>query len=134
MQLRHSLLLLLPLSLGALSLNGCFIAGAATGVVLAQEVMDQSTYVVQLQRPAEVIWEEVKVSLSRQATGPLTVDEALRAAVGTVDGRKVTVSVEAFDQRSSRMVIFASHYGMADGEAADTVTKQLIKDIQLLEG
>ena len=113
-----------------LSVSGCFVVGTAAGVVLAQEVLDNSTYVVQLQQPAEVVWEEVKVSLSQQATGPLEVDEALLAAIGKVDGRTVTVSVESFDQKSSRLTVEATHFGVSDGEAADAVTNQLIKDIE----
>jgi hypothetical protein len=126
MRLLPALLIALPLSLSSCVL----VAGTAAGVVLAQEVLDNSTYVVQLQQPAEVVWEEVKVSFSQQATGPLTVDEALYGAYGKVDGRTVTVSVESFDQKSSRLTVDATHYGVADGETADAVTKQLIKDIE----
>jgi len=126
MRICLSLLLLLPLCA-----SGCaVIAGTAVGVVIAQEAMDNSTYVVQLQTPSDVTWEEVKVSLSKQAAGPLDVDEALKVAIGRVEGSKVTVSVESFDQRSSRMVVEASHYGMTDGEMADQVAKQIIKDLQ----
>lgn len=126
MRILTALLIALPLSLSSCVL----VAGTAAGVVLAQEVLDTSTYVVQLKQPAEVVWEEVKVSLSQQATGPLTVDEALYAAIGKVNGRTVTVSVESFDQQSSRLIVNATHFGVVDGETADAVTKQLIKDIE----
>jgi hypothetical protein len=126
MRILPALLIALPLSLSSCAL----VAGTAAGVVLAQEVLDTSTYVVQLKQPAEVVWEEVKVSFSQQATGPLTVDEALYAAIGKVNGRTVTVSVESFDQKSSRLIVNASHFGVVDGETADAVTKQLIKDIE----
>ena len=85
-------------------------------------------------QPAEVVWEEVKVSLSKQATGPLEVDEALMAAIGKVEGRTVTATVESFDQKSSRLTVDATHFGVADGEVADQVTKQLIKDIEANAG
>lgn len=126
MRICTALLLAIPFSLSSCGI----LAGTAAGVVLAQEVLDTSTFVVQLQQPAEIVWEEIKVSLSKQATGPLEVDEALMAAIGKVDGRTVTVTVESFDQKSSRLTVDAKHYGVADGAVADQVTKQLIKDIE----
>lgn len=125
-----ALLLAIPLSVSSCAV----VAGTAAGVVLAQEVLDTSTFVVQLKQPAEVVWEEVKVSFSKQATGPLEVDEALMAAIGKVEGRTVTATVESFDQKSSRLTVDAKHYGVADGEVADQVTKQLIKDIEANAG
>ncbi|MCA8979737.1 MAG: hypothetical protein KDC14_06905 [Planctomycetes bacterium] len=125
-----ALLLALPVSLSSCAI----VAGTAAGVVLAQEVLDTNTYVVQLQQPAEIVWEEIKVSLSKQATGPLEVDEALMAAIGKVEGRTVTATVESFDQKSSRLTVDAKHYGVADGEIADQVTKQMIKDIEASVG
>lgn len=126
MRILTALLIVFPLSL-----SGCaVVAGTAAGVVLAQEVIDTSTYVVQLQQPAEIVWEEVKVSFSHQAKDPLTVDESLMGAFGYVNGRKVTVSVESFDQKTSRLTVDAKHYGVADGQTADAVTKQLVKDIE----
>lgn len=130
MRICTALLLAIPCFLSSCVL----VAGTAAGVVLAQEVLDTSTYVVQLQQPAEVVWEEIKVSLSKQATGPLEVDEALMAAIGKVDGRTVTATVESFDHKSSRLTVDATHYGVADGEVADQVTKQLIKDIEANAG
>lgn len=123
------------LVLGATAAPGCaVVAGTAAGVVLAQEAMDNSTYVVQLQLPAEVAWEEVKVSLSKQATGPLEVDESLKVAKGEVDGRKATVSVESFDQTSSRVIVAARHFGMVDGEAAEQVSNTITADIRREHG
>ena len=133
MRIRPTLLLPLFLAAGGLSagLSGCaVVAGTAAGVVLAQEAMDNSTYVVQLQLPADVVWDEVKVSFSKQATGVLDTDDALKVAKGSVDGRRVTVSVESFDQRSSRVIVAAKHYGMADGEMADQVASKIVKDVQ----
>lgn len=124
-------LLALPLVLSGFTLSGCaVVAGTAAGVVLAHEVVNDSTYVVQLDETAQVVWEELKVSLSNQAEGPLDVDESLKVAVGKVNGRKVTASVESFDHDSARLVISASRFGVADGETADAVATRVIKDIR----
>ena len=123
----------LPLFLAvALCTPACFPAllGVGAGLVLSRDVLDSNTYTAHVNEQAALTWVIAKSSLTHQASDPIKVNDDLRTAEGKVDGATVTISVETYDDVSSRLKVSAYKYGVNNGEAAEQVFQQLLADLQ----
>ena len=109
----------------------CFPAllGVGAGLVLSHEVLDNNSYVAHVDEGAALTWAIAKSSLTHQSSDPVTVDNDLRTATGMVDGAKVTVSVETYDDDNCRLMVSARKYGVNDGTAAKAALQQLLADL-----
>ena len=127
MPLRQTALLAFVL---ALFTPGCVaLLGLGAGVVISQDMLDNSTFVAQLKDEVNLTWAEAKSSLSQQASQPIDVDEDLRAATGIVDDAKVTISVEAYDMNRTRLIVSAKKFGVANGKIAEMVFNRILKQL-----
>ena len=114
-----------------LILPGCVaLLGVGAGIVISQDILDNETYVAQLQEDVDVAWAVAKSSLSHQSESPLEVEDDLRTARGLVDDADVIVSVEAYDLNRCRMSVSASKYGISNGEIAEMVFDRILKDLR----
>ena len=120
----------------ALCTPACFpaILGVGAGLVLSHEILDNNTYIAQVDEGAALTWAITKSSLTHQASGPITVDNDLRTATGQVDDAIVTISVETYDDNSCRLMVSARKYGMNDGIAAETMLKRLLAALHEARG
>lgn len=114
-----------------LILPGCVaLLGVGAGIVISQDILDNETYVAQLQEDVDVAWAVAKSSLSHQSESPIEVEDDLRTARGLVDDADVIVSVEAYDLNRCRMSVSASKYGISNGEIAEMVFDRILKDLR----
>jgi len=114
-----------------LLLSGCVaLLGLGAGVIISQDVLDNETYVAQLNEDVDVVWAVAKSSLSHQSDSPITVENDLRTATGLVDGADVIVSVEAFDLDRCRMSVSATKYDINNGEIAELVFDRILKQLR----
>ena len=123
---------LLPVAaLAPLCLGGCWaVAVGAGSILIGQQVMDNNTYVAQLEAEPHLVWATTKSSLSHMTTDPIHTDEDLREAKGTYEGSKVVVQVETFDIGKSTIRVSASKFGVAQGETAQKVLNRILKDLE----
>jgi hypothetical protein len=127
--MRKSILMLLFL---APVLPSCLVAGAglvAGGVLISQEVLDQSTYVARLDVDVNRTWATTKTTLSHLSTKPIDTDEQLRSAKADVDGGIATVSVETYDLNRSVLKVSAKKYGVTNGGLAQTVYDKILNEL-----
>ena len=123
---------LILLSLLALPLSGCLLAGAVGGVVLSNEMMDNRAYVSHINKDAKVVWATVKDFLAAESPELITFDDQTRVASAKLDGANVTVTVEAWDVDQSRMTVSAKKYlsTVNDGEMAQIVAERLHRRLE----
>ncbi len=125
MRKRHTALLVLLLSLIT---PGCVaLLGIGAGVVISQDMVDNSTYVAQLKEDVNVAWAIAKSSASHQASKPIETDEDLRVITATIDEAVVTISVEAYDMNQTRLQVSAKKFAVANGEIAEMVFNRILK-------
>jgi len=103
------------------------VSGAA--VVLSQEFIDNAR-VAYLQEESEMVWLNVRSSLSHMSLEPIHVDNDLRAAKANIDGAQVTVHVETFDVGESQLSVAAKKLGLYNGQVAEDVLSRLRNDIE----
>ncbi len=114
-----------------LILPGCVaLLGVGAGIVISQDILDNETYVAQLQEDVDVAWAVAKSSLSHQSEAPIEIEDDLRTARGLVDDADVIVSVEAYDLNRCRMSVSASKYGISNGEIAEMVFDKILKQLR----
>jgi len=121
-------LLLVPILL-----PGCaaaVIGTAAAGVLVSQDVIDNSIFVARLDRDASKVWASAKLTLSHASLKPIDVQEDLRQATAEVDGAKVTVGVETYDIDRSTLRVSAKKYGVNNGEIAKLVYDKILRDLE----
>lgn len=123
---------LITAALGLPLLSGCFAvaAGAAAGLVVSNEVMENSAYVSRVRRDVHEVWPIVKTTLSDASTELIEVDEQLRVASGLVTGSKVTIAVAAYDLGQTTVRVAAERYYMADGETAGDFMDRLLNELE----
>jgi hypothetical protein len=123
--------LLLPALLLAPLLQGCAaILGVGAGVLISQEMLDNSTYVARLDVGVDRLWTSAKTTLSHMSLKPIETDDDLRTAEATVDGSAVAISVEAYDLDRSILKVAAKKYGVANGEMAKLTLDKIVEDLE----
>lgn len=117
----------LIIALLALPLSSCLVAGAAAGVVLGSEMLDNRAYVSHIDKDAKVVWNTVKDFLAQESAELIEFDDQTRIAKAKLDDAKVTVTVEAFDIDRSVLTVSAKKYmsTVNDGEFAKVVMERL---------
>jgi hypothetical protein len=119
-------LLVLPL----LSTSCAAVLGIGAGVIISQDMLDNNTFVAQIQEDVDVAWSVAKASLGGQAEMPIHVNEDQRGAVAVIDGADVTVSVEAYDLNRCRLIVSAQKYGVSNGEIAELVFNRILNNFE----
>ena len=112
--------------------QGCVAAGVglvAGGVLLGQEVLDQSTYVARLDVDVNTTWSTTKTTLSHMSTKPIDTDEQLRSATADIDSGSVVASVETYDLNRSVLKVSAKKYGVVNGALAKSVYDRILNDL-----
>jgi len=103
-----------------------FVSTAA--VMLSQE-FTQNARVAYIQEEADMVWLNVKSSLSHMSLDPINVDNDLRAAQAWVDGAQVTVHVETYEVGETQLSVAAKKLGLYNGQVADDVLLRLRRDM-----
>jgi len=106
------------------------VLGIGAGVVISQDMLDDNTYVAQIDEDIDIVWAVSKASLAGQSKMPLHVNEDVRGAVAEIDGAQVTVSVAAYDLNRSRLVVSAKKYGVSNGELAGLVFNRIMENFK----
>ena len=129
--MRHSPRIL-ALLLAAPLFTGCAAAvlGIGAGVIVSQDVLDNSVYVATLDRDAEAVWTSAKLALNRASLKPIDVQDDVRQAVAEIDDAKVTVNVETYDLNRSTLRVSAKKYGVNNGEIAKMVYDKILHEIE----
>lgn len=111
----------------ALPLSSCLVAGAAAGVVLGSEMLDNRAYVSHIDKDAKVVWNTVKDFLAQESPELIEFDDQTRVAKAKLDNANVTVTVEAFDIDRSVLTVSAKKYmsTVNDGEFAKIIMERL---------
>jgi stage V sporulation protein SpoVS len=127
--MRHQLLLL---SLLALPLSGCVVAGAAAGVVAGNNLVNNNVYVTNVQADATKAWDTAKKFLAESSLELIEFDDETRVAKAKIDDSRVTVQVEAWDVDQARLTVAAKRFfaTVNDGEMAKIITERLVRRIE----
>lgn len=117
----------LVIALLALPLSSCLVAGAAAGVVIGSEMLDNRAYVSHIDKDAKVVWNTVKDFLAQESPELIEFDDQTRIAKAKLDDANVTVTVEAFDIDRSVLTVSAKKYmsTVNDGEFAKIIMERL---------
>jgi hypothetical protein len=119
-----------PLLLLAPLLQGCIAVPAAIGgALVAQEVLDDNTYVGRISADAGKTWTTTKLALAKTSLKPIEVDDQKRKAVGEVDSATVTCTVETYDLNMSVLRVSAKKYGVGNGQIAKLVFDKILADL-----
>lgn len=113
-------------------LSGCagVVAGGVAAVVVSQEMLDNNSYVSQLNQDVSVVWPTVKVFLAEQSLELIEVDEPARIAKAKIDGASVVVGVEAWDLDQTRMRVSAKRYGVNNGDMARLIMERIHRRLE----
>jgi hypothetical protein len=113
-------------------LGGCAAAviGVGAGVLISQEMLDNNSYVAQLNVDSERAWSTTKTSISHASLKPVDVDNEERRIQAEVDGAQVTVAVETYDLDKSIVRVTAKKYGVNNGEIAKMVLDRIVLDLE----
>lgn len=112
--------------------SGCLAAalGLGAGLIISQEVLDNSTYVVRLNEDVDRVWSMTKLTLSDTSTELIEVQDEMRTAKANVDGAKVTASVEAYDIDVTLLKVSATKFGVSNGELAELMTRKILSRLE----
>lgn len=105
------------------------VIGVGAGIVASQELLNNSTFVTNVNMDVKQVWPVVKSYLSKASPDVIEIDENLRIAQARVDGSLVTISVETYDVHRSVIRVAASRYAVTDGEMAEIVVDQLHQEL-----
>jgi hypothetical protein len=105
------------------------VVAVGAGVLVGQQVLDDSIYVGQLSTDANRTWAQTKTTLSHMSTKPIGADNELRRAIADVDGAKVTVVVETYDLNRSQIRVSATKFGFSASETARVVFERITQDL-----
>ena len=70
-----------------LALSSCFVAGAAAAVVVSQEMLDNNTYVSNINQDVKSVWPTVKVFMADTSLEMVEIDEHAFESGGLVADR-----------------------------------------------
>ena len=122
--------ILSSLLLAATALSGCAaVAVGAAGVLVAQEVLPNNTYVAQVALDSRKTWASVKSTLSHMSLDPIETDEDLKEATARYDEATVKVQVETFDVGKSTIRVHARKYGVTSSEIAEVTLARILQDL-----
>ncbi len=127
--MRH---LILPALLALPLLASCeaLAVGTLAGIVISQDILDNSTFVAHVNKDVDSTWLSVRSTCSHATVDPIETDEDLRVLTCKYDGARVRVSVEAYDLGHSIIRVSASKFGVKSGEIADLVMRKVLKDLE----
>jgi hypothetical protein len=111
--------------------SSCFAvaAGAAAGLVVSKEVVDNNAYISRVNRDVISVWAIVKTTLSSASTELIDVDDNRRVASGLISGARVTVNVEAYDLEHTTLRVTAERYYVNDGEIAGDFMDRILAEL-----
>lgn len=122
--------ILSSLLLVAAGLSGCAaVAVGAAGVLVAQEVLPNNTYVAQVSVDSRKAWASAKSTLSHMSIDPIQTDEELKEATARYDDATVKVQVETFDVGKSTIRVHARKFGVTSGEIAEVTLSKILRDL-----
>ncbi len=119
-----------------LLVGGCVgvAAGAVGAVVITQEMLDNNTYVSQLNEDVKTVWSTVKIFLAENSLELIETDDHARLAKAKIDGAMVEVQVEAYDLDKTIMRVAARRFGVNDGELARTIMERILRQLEHQRG
>lgn len=118
-----------------LSLASCVaLAGGVAAVVISQEMVDNNTYVSNINQDVKTVWPTVKVFMADTSLEMIEIDEQARVVKAKIDGANVVVGIEAYDMDKTLMRVSARRYGVADGEMARIVMERIHRRIESTSG
>ena len=118
-----------------LALSSCVaVAGGVAAVVLSQEMLDNNTYVSNINQDVKAVWPTVKVFMADTSLEMIEIDEQARTVKAKIDGSNVIVGIEAYDMDLTKMRVSARRYGVNDGEMARIVMERLHRRIESAAG
>ena len=125
--------LILAALLAAPLLSSCAgaVIGVGAGMIASKELLDNNTYVSNIDREVKQVWPVVKSYLSQASPDLVEIDEELRVAQARVDGSLITISVESYGVDRCIMKVAASRYAMSDGEMAGVVVDRIHQKLGL---
>ncbi len=109
-------------------------AGAVGAVVVTQEMLDNNTYVSQLNEDVKPVWSTVKIFLAENSSEVIETNEQARKAKAKIDGAIVEVGVEAYDLDRTLMRVSAKRFGVNDGELARTIMDRIHRQLERQKG
>ncbi|MCP3919921.1 MAG: hypothetical protein GY711_30695 [bacterium] len=110
--------------------SGCIVTAAAvTGVAVSQEFIDNANSAYLEAETAEV-WIASKSVLTRLALDPIETDEKITAAGANVNGARVTVRVEPFDDGQTKLSVGAKKYGFYQADLADDILNRIRRELR----
>ncbi|MFT7668237.1 MAG: hypothetical protein ACI8X5_000926 [Planctomycetota bacterium] len=106
------------------------VLGVGAGVAISQDMSDSNAWTAQLPEDIDIAWATAKASLGKQSLIPIRIDDDRRAAVASIDGAEVTMTVEAFDINRCRLRISARKYGVVSSEIAELVFNRILNNFE----
>jgi hypothetical protein len=109
---------------------GCHLmAVGAASVVLTQE-FTKHAHVHLITMDTGLVWAHAKATLGELSDGPVDADNDARAASATLDGAKVTLRVQRFDEGRTRISVTARKWGLYDDAEAERVLEKIKRGLR----
>ncbi|MDP6938190.1 MAG: hypothetical protein QF848_05070 [Planctomycetota bacterium] len=109
---------------------GCnLLAIGAASVVVTQEFTEHA-HAHLITMDAGLVWAHAKATLGELSSGPVDADDNARAASASVDGAKVTLRVQQFDEGRTRISITARKWGLYDNAEAQRVLEKIKRGLR----
>jgi hypothetical protein len=105
------------------------MAVGAASVVLTQE-FTKHAHVHLITMDAGLVWAHAKATLGELSDGPVDADNDARAASASVDGAKVTLRVQQFDEGRTRISVTARKWGLYDNAEAERVLEKIKRGLR----
>jgi len=123
--------LLAPLLTLLLALEGCagLVAGAGVGFLISQQVLPNNVHVAQVRTDAAQAWPVVHETLSFfvDPGTEMELQDYPRVARAKVEGAKVTIEVEAYDEEITLIRVHAERMFTADSELASRIMTKILE-------
>jgi hypothetical protein len=99
-------------------------------VLLSQEVIEDSTFVLQVSVSVDLAWASSRATLAHLSPKPIDTDDEGHKATAEIDSSKVTVTVEEYDLDQSVIKVRAKKYGNCDGASAHLVKDRILSNLE----
>ena len=115
--------------LAASALPACApVAVVGTAIIVNDEFVDNAqTSIVSFD--ADYVWAYAKDTMSHMTSDLIDVDEDLRTIQTYVDSALVTVQVETYDSKQTRIRVAAKRYLVYSDEVATTIRDSIVRDL-----
>jgi len=114
-----------------LAAQGCagLVAGAGVGFLVSQQVLPNNVHVAQVRTDAAQAWPVVHETLSFfvDPGTEMELQDYPRVARAKIEGAKVTVEVEAYDEQVSLIRVYAERMFTADSELAARIMTKILE-------